>query len=106
MKFIGRIQDDIMLRKENEIVIYGCGRTGKQIYQELKKRGLGEKVCAFCDENSDLYGKQIEGVLVMRLTEAVARYNEAAYLVASCCVKDMVIALQSMDVKNIHITRI
>lgn len=106
MKFIGRVQDDILLQTEDEIVIYGCGRTGKQVYAELKERGLASKVLAFCDENPNLRGKKIEGIPIVSVTDASQKYKGAAYLIASCCIKDMINILQKNNVDNIHITRV
>lgn len=105
MRYIGRIQDDKLLKAEDRVIIYGCGGTGKKVYEELKKQGLSSKVCAFCDGDLKQVGKQIENIPVLSVREAAETYREAAFLVASCCVKDMVTELQRNHVDNIHITR-
>lgn len=105
VKYIGRIQDDRLLEAEEKIVIYGCGTTGRQVYKELQKRGLGSQIYAFCDGDLRQAGKQIEGIPILSVEEATKKYGEAAFLVASCCVRDMVTTLQQNHVDNIHITR-
>lgn len=106
MKFIGRLQDDVFLMQEDKIVIYGCGRVGKKIYEELKKQGMDSKVHAFCDKNNDLIGKNVEQIPILSVAEACQKLGEAAFLIASCCVQDMVETLQKNNINNIHITRI
>lgn len=105
MRYIGRIQDDGFLEDEDKIIIYGCGGTGKQVYEELKKRGLNSRLCAFCDGDLKQVGKWIENIPVLSVEDAAEKYREAAFLVSSCCVKDMVMTLQKYHVGNIHITR-
>ena len=105
MHFIGKIQDDVSLDKEEKIIIYGCGKTGKQALKELKKRNLSFKVQAFCDKNtigncSDIEGEQYPLLSVQKACET---YPDAAYLVASCCVKEMVLNLKKYEINNIHV---
>ncbi len=106
MKYIGRIQDDRLLEADERIVIYGCGATGKQVYEELKKKGLSFRVCAFCDGDLRQVGKQIQRIPILSVKEAAKTYREAAFLVSSCCVRDMVTTLQENHIDNIHITRV
>lgn len=105
IEFIGNIREDIKLEQEAQLVIFGCGKTGKEVFEVLRERGLSSKVAAFCDSNPALCGKQLDGVKIISVEEAAVHYKDAAYLAAGCCVRAMVEALQSCGVKKIHITR-
>lgn len=106
MQYIGNIKADILLESENEIVIYGCGRNGKAIYEWLTERGLTSKIKAFCDGNKNIVGNDLYSIPILSVDEAVKKYRNAAYLVASCYVKSMVKTLNGYNIEKIHVTRI
>ena len=105
MDFIGRLEEDTTIAEEEQIVIYGTGTIGKRAYAILKQKGLADKVSAFCDGNPAVISLTIEGKEIMSLDDAFFKYPKAAYLVASCCVRQMVENLQSQGIKKIHIIR-
>lgn len=105
MTFIGRIQDDTFLESEKFLVIYGCGKNGKLIYEELKRRNLNGNVIAFCDRNIEIIGKTVDEIPIMEPMKAAKQYNDAAFLISNSAVKESVLFLQSQGVNNIHITR-
>lgn len=106
MEFIGKIEDDDKLLQEDQIVIYGAGNIGKKLVIVLEKKGYRKKIVAFCDGNQQIWGKEENGILVISLEEAVRRYPEAAYLIGSCCVRQMAEALIEAGISKIHITRV
>lgn len=105
MDFIGRLEEDNGITGEEQIVIYGAGTIGKRAYAILKQKGLADGVRAFCDGNSDVIRSNIEGKEVMSLTDVCRKYPTAVYLVASCCVRQMVENLRSQGIQKIHIIR-
>jgi FkbM family methyltransferase len=64
---------------ENSLVLFGAGGLGRKTLLGLRQIGL-EPLC-FADNNPDLWGKEINGLNVMSLSEAVARYGEVASFV-------------------------
>lgn len=42
-----------------KIILFGAGKDGKTVYELLQQRGEKKFVDCFCDNNSDLWGKQI-----------------------------------------------
>lgn len=105
MEYIGTIEGDKELGKESQIVIYGAGKVGRHALEILQKAGWQEKIVCFCDNNKDMAGKRIEGIPVCGIQEGCARYPQAAYLVASMCVRQMVESLLQHGIEKIHIIR-
>ena len=105
MDYIGTIEQDHGLEKESQIVIYGAGKVGRHALEALQKAGWKKKVMCFCDNNKEMYGKQIEGVPVCGIQEGCGRYPQAAYLVASMSVRQMVESLLGNGIEKIHIIR-
>lgn len=106
MEYIGKIEDDDKLFHENQIVIYGAGKIGKKLVKVLEEKGYRKKIVAFCDGNQQIWNKMENGILVISLEEAVRRYPEAAYLIGSCCVRQMAEALAEAGISKIHVTRV
>lgn len=44
-----------------KIILFGAGKIGKEVYELLQYRGQGDIVECFCDNNSELSGKQLYG---------------------------------------------
>jgi FkbM family methyltransferase len=59
-----------------EIVIAGAGQLGRFVLPGV--HGAGLKPLAYCDNNSSLWGTQIEGIPVMSPAAAVERYGDRA----------------------------
>ena len=63
------------------VVIFGAGQLGRFVLPAVRKAGL--EALAYCDNNSRLWGSQIDGVPVMSPAQAVERYRDSAcFLVA------------------------
>lgn len=105
MEFIGKIEDDSKLLLEDKIVIYGAGTIGKRLVRALDGKGCKEKIVAFCDSNQKIWGKKEEGIQVMSLKETVEKYPDAAYLIGSCCVRQIAETLIEAGIDKIHIAR-
>jgi len=61
-------------------VVFGCGVLGRKTYNKLK---FYYDVVAFCDNNSALYGKYIEGVLIVPIKQMLDYAKEGAKIVVS-----------------------
>ncbi|HEX3745492.1 MAG TPA: FkbM family methyltransferase [Bryobacteraceae bacterium] len=59
-----------------EVVIAGAGQLGRFVFPGVRAAGLNP--LAYCDNNSSLWGTQIEGVPVMSPAAAVERYGDRA----------------------------
>lgn len=105
MEFIGKIEDDNKLLTEEQIIIYGAGTIGKRLVKVLDEKGYRKKIAAFCDSDRQKWGKKEEGIQVISLEEAAEKYPDAAYLVGSCCVRQIAETLIEAGINKIHITR-
>lgn len=107
MEYIGTVECDYGLEKEEQIIIYGAGKVGRHALEVLKRAGWQNKVACFCDSNKDMAGKAIDGVAIRGIEEAYAMYPTGTYLVASMCVRQMVETLLRYGIENekIHIIR-
>ena len=105
MEYIGTIEHDYGLEKEDQIIIYGAGKVGKHTLEVLQKAGRKAKVMCFCDGNRDMAGTEIDGVVVRTVEESCVMYPMAAFLVASMCVRQMVESLLQHGIEKIHIIR-
>ena len=65
-----------------EIVIFGNGENGKDMYWLLYRNGYGDKIAAFCDNNPSMGGSEIESV-ILPVSVAVKKYPSANYIVAN-----------------------
>lgn len=63
------------------LVLFGCGTIGRKTAAGLQS--LGIEPLAFADNNSALWGKQINGVPVMSPQEAYRRFGETAAFVVT-----------------------
>lgn len=105
MEYIGKISDDYLLNCNCDIVICGCGQTGKRVLLNLQNRGLDSNVVGFCDSNAELIGTYVMGKLVYTYKSMVHLKPEAAYLIACADILPLVKILSDEGIKKIHITR-
>lgn len=103
MEYIGTCENDTKLDKEKEIVLFGCGKMAHGIYRILQQKHLDERVRYFCDNNEAVQGTSVCGCTVVSVEHAVREYPDAAYIVASTCVREMTEQLRDMGIKKIHI---
>ena len=62
------------------LVLFGAGRLGRRTLKGARAAGL--EPLAFCDNNADLWGREIEGLPVLSLAQAVAKFgNRAAFVI-------------------------
>lgn len=85
--------DELLLRKKqafrsfigevglNSIVIFGCGNYGCDAYRLLNRNGF--KVTAFMDNNSKLWGKNVDGIKIVDPIAAREYGHETRYIIAN-----------------------
>ncbi len=61
------------------IVLFGCGKNSMEFYYQIK--ALGYKVIAFCDNNSDLIGKEHMGLKIVSAEELVNNFSDAFIII-------------------------
>jgi FkbM family methyltransferase len=72
---------DGVARGNRRIVILGAGRLGRRLIQGL--HGADIDVLAFADNNSETWGKTVEGLSVLSPADAARKYsNDATFVVA------------------------
>lgn len=62
-------------------VIFGAGNFGKFVHITLM--GLEKQIAAFCDNDRERWGRNIQGTFVMSMEDAVQKYPQATYIAAS-----------------------
>ena len=67
--------------KQRQLVIYGAGYWGKRTVSIFRLFGI-TPVC-MCDDDSEKIGKSLEGINVISLDEAKAKYPGAIYIAAA-----------------------
>lgn len=68
------------IQYENPIIIFGCGMWGRFLFQYLKVRGY--RISGFCDNNSELWEKQLYDIPIYSPIHCVKSYKEHVYIVA------------------------
>lgn len=66
----GSVNPDLL---KNPIIIWGCGNDGHKLCRLLQEQAA--EILAFCDSNCDLHGKQIFGIKVISLENALKMSN-------------------------------
>lgn len=105
MRYIGTVQNDSKLEDAEQIVIYGAGKVGKEVWEFLKSRNLQKQVVCFCDNAPLMQGETLEGLPVLSLSAACSQYPGGTYLIASLCVRQMLESLLQYGIEEIHIIR-
>ncbi|MBD5523530.1 MAG: hypothetical protein HDR04_03765 [Lachnospiraceae bacterium] len=67
-------------RKQKEIVIFGSGNYGRDLYKMLKIEGIRSVKC-FCDNGGARQGREFGGLDILSPQEAVERFPEAMYII-------------------------
>ncbi len=62
------------------IVIFGSGNWGKFLHALLERKLPGRTV-AFCDNNNDMQGTELQGLTVLSPEQAAERFPEAIYVI-------------------------
>lgn len=103
MDYIGNILYDEQLYKEPQIVIFGAGKIGKKIIGFLDNNNCKKNIKCICDNNNELWNKQLEGIMVVSPLEAVRKYKRASFLVGGSYADEMIKYLIASDISRIHI---
>lgn len=69
--------------KEYLFVIFGAGYEGKIALEILKHTKYVSNLYGFCDNNKELWGKNIHGLPVMSIYELLSQNKEIIYILAS-----------------------
>lgn len=81
MEYIGHLQYDDILHKENQIVLCGAGNDLQKIIEQLKNVGLLDKVVRICDNDKTKWTMKTNGIMICSYEEAYDKYKNAAYIV-------------------------
>ncbi len=85
--------------KNKNFIIFGCGKLGKKIKQHFTVYSLS--INAFCDNDKNKWGKNIDGVSVISPIHAVERYSTSSFIIANKLAKKEIYSqLLSLGVKQ------
>jgi len=77
----GSALDRILHAHQNRVVLFGCGGLGRRAIEKFRE--LGVRPLALCDNNTSLWGTEIQGIAVLSVSQAAARFGSGAlFLVA------------------------
>lgn len=65
------------------IVIFGAGYEGNIAYDILKCTKYASHIDAFCDNNKELWGQEMQGLPVVSIYDLMASKKEVVYILAS-----------------------
>lgn len=68
--------------RKNNVYICGSGVYGRFLHAFLNVHGISS-IHSFCDNNRDIVGKSIQGLVVENLEEVVAKDKNALYIIAT-----------------------
>ena len=77
---------DCVLNKP--VVIFGAGKQGIYFFNTVKKicdslPGAHTEIKCFCDNSAELYGRDIEGKIIISVDQAVNDFPEAVFVIAN-----------------------
>lgn len=96
------------LKKEEAVVIFGCGIYGKAIYDSMVLAGV-ENIKCFCDNNKNFAGTSYKGCEVLLPAEALDRYPDACFVVTPAGYENEILVQlfdMGVSVRNIFIINI
>ena len=76
---------DELLKRSEQIVLYGAGKIGHKVYQYILKKGLTENVDCFAVSKKKNYEELIDGLLIREISEVEKREG---ILVLICARRD------------------
>lgn len=98
---VSKIDDKLTIYRENEIVIWGAGESGKYIYSALTYFGI--QVRAFCDSDEAKWGQTLFELPVISPSELEALYTTSKIMV-QIGVGELFQAEVIQCLKQLHIT--
>lgn len=98
--------DDLAAPFENSLVLFGAGRLGKKTLAGLRRVGI--EPLAFTDNKPALWGKDIDGVKVLSLQDAVEKFGRNAAFVITIWRAESsdVMADRQRQLKNLNCEKI
>ena len=73
--------EDLLSARGGRIVLFGCGGLGRRAVEKLRE--LDVQPLALCDNNASLWGTEMQGIPVLSVDEAAARFGaDALFMVA------------------------
>lgn len=106
LAYAGRLEEDTeILYEKKQIVIWGYGYWGKELYAELKMLGLGARVLAFGDKNIEKCGVTEDEVPVLCMKEIMemTKISETAILIKGIYDWEIFTELKEKGFENLHI---
>lgn len=104
MEYIGSfIYDNVLLRNDIRLVIYGNGKMGKILFALLENIGKLEKVDCICDANEELWGTLYKGVRIISPKEAILEKKDCHFLTVGKHAEEQMFFLQRNGIKKIHL---
>lgn len=67
-------------KKQDEIVIFGSGNYGRDLYKMMIQEGI-QSVRCFCDNGAARQHKQLSGLEILSPDEAIEKFPNAMYIV-------------------------
>ncbi len=77
-----RLKEISNILQQHKAYIFGAGRLGQFLHVYLQFQGIGN-IIAFCDNNEQLQGMNLQGIPVISLEEAVNQVSEIYYIIAT-----------------------
>src|SRR5438067_8335565 len=72
---------ELCASRDGRLVLFGAGGLGRKALRGL--RSLGIEPIAFSDNNSELWGREVEGTPVLPPPEAAGRFGDGALFVVT-----------------------
>lgn len=88
-EYLGSIYEKLETMKQRleeipegkKIIIFGCGEFGKMVY--LYMTYMGRRIDSYIDNNSEQWGRELNGISVLQPQNAVKLFPNAVYVVAN-----------------------
>lgn len=101
--YIGTCTEDVMLKTEKEIILFGCGKRSKDIFKYIANNWGTNRIVCFVDNDQAKQGMFYQGVPIVSLNESRKISPDAAYVITTVCVREIVCQLEKMNVSKVHI---
>lgn len=105
VEYIGRLQNDRLLKDKKQIVIFGAGKGLDWLLEQLQKLGVKDKVFCICDNNPKEQGRRIEGIEIVSPAYAFSSCNKGSYLVYNRFWREICGQLKEEGIEKIHLIR-
>lgn len=98
--------DDLAAPYERSLVLFGAGGLGKKTLTGLRRIGI--EPLAFADNNPSLWGKNIDGIKVLPLKDAVEEFGQTAAFIITIWKGEAVDTMteRQLQLKELNCTKI